>query len=345
MRSTRRATSRSESTSRPESISSRIANCGCSTASCTVSARFCSPPENSSLTPRAQQLGAHAERGRLGQHRVVQTVGVDVAGAHRRGDERLERHAGHFHRVLHREEQPALRALPRGQADELFAVDRDRAAGHLVVGRGPSARATASTCPSRSGPSARALRPSATSRSTPCRISLPATLHAQTRRSSRMLTGPPPSRRRLRRRRRRPGPAGSPAASAARRSAARTSSRASGTRSRSSSAHTSPSDKREVGVRAGVADRVEVVADAHDRDAVAVDVEATRANRARGRHGRTRAARHPSVLARRCSSLSTTERRSPLDSALTGRRSSTSSKNPSTIRRSASSGGMPRLSR
>src|SRR5439155_17950 len=41
-----------KSTTRPESISSRIAKRGCNTASCTVSARFCSPPENSSFTPR-----------------------------------------------------------------------------------------------------------------------------------------------------------------------------------------------------------------------------------------------------------------------------------------------------
>ena len=114
--------------------------------------------------------------------------------------------------------------------------------------------------------------------------------------------------------RRTPAPAASRAASAARRWRARTSSRASGTRSRSSSAHTSPSRKRVVGVRARVADRVEVVADAHDRDAVAVDVEAAR------RPGREIvAARHDGVTIAspisaspaRCSSLSTTERRRP----------------------------------
>ena len=53
--------------------------------------------------------------------------------------------------------------------------------------------------------------------------------------------------------------------------------------------------ERVVGVRALVADRVEVVADAHDRDAVTVDVEAARRTRARGRHARTeRTRRHPS---------------------------------------------------
>ena len=104
--------------------------------------------------------------------------------------------------------------------------------------------------------------------------------------------------------------------------------------------------EREVGVRAPVAERVEVVADAHD----------ARCGGRRRRSGRPCPARCRSVaqsrtsvshhrLARECSSLSTTERRSPRVSAPTGSRSNTSSKNPSTISRSASSGGMPRDSR
>ena len=83
-----------------------------------------------------------------------------------------------------------------------------------------------------------------------------------------------PSRRRRRPRRR--APAGSPAATAARRSRARTRCRASSTRRCAPRQSTSPSDSEIVGVRARVADGVEVVVDAHDGDAVAVDVEARR---------------------------------------------------------------------
>src|SRR5439155_26411987 len=43
-------------------------------------------------------------------------------------------HAGHLDRVLHREEQPVGRALPRRQPEELLTVERDGAAEDLVLG-------------------------------------------------------------------------------------------------------------------------------------------------------------------------------------------------------------------
>ena len=134
MRSTRRETSRSESTSRPESISSRIGELRLQHRELHRLGALLLTAGELVVHTAGQELVADAERGRLAEHRVVEAGRVDVAGAHRSGDERLERHAGHLHRILHREEQPALRALPRGQTDQLFAVDRDRPGGHFVVG-------------------------------------------------------------------------------------------------------------------------------------------------------------------------------------------------------------------
>src|SRR5947207_1140134 len=45
-----------------------------------------------------------------------------------------EAHAGHLDGVLHGEEQPVGRALPRWQAEELLTVERDGAAENLVLG-------------------------------------------------------------------------------------------------------------------------------------------------------------------------------------------------------------------
>ena len=53
-------TTLSASTSRPESVSSRIAILGCSSSSCRISWRFFSPPENPSLTLRWANSGSIA---------------------------------------------------------------------------------------------------------------------------------------------------------------------------------------------------------------------------------------------------------------------------------------------
>ena len=104
--------------------------------------------------------------------------------------------------------------------------------------------------------------------------------------------------------------------------------------------------ERVVGVGARVADHVPVVVDAHDAQAVAVDVEARVRCPARRRRP-CRPARQALALAiaSRCSIFSITLRRSGATSDGSGSRSNTSSKNPSTMSRSASSGGTPRVSR
>ena len=138
--SMRRDTSRRASTSRPESISSRIANFGRSTASCSVSARFCSPPENSTLTPRSRNRGSTASRPASAPSRSAMAArswpsrGALTVAFCTRGLQHVdEPHARHFDRVLHRQEQALLGPLPGGQTEDLLAVDRDRPVEHLVV--------------------------------------------------------------------------------------------------------------------------------------------------------------------------------------------------------------------
>ena len=58
---TPRATTRSASMSRPESVSSRIASFGSSTAIWRISLRFFSPPENPSLTRAVEELLVHLD--------------------------------------------------------------------------------------------------------------------------------------------------------------------------------------------------------------------------------------------------------------------------------------------
>src|SRR5439155_26570330 len=50
-----------------------------------------------------------------------------------RADHLFERHARDLDRILHGEEESALRALPRGEAQELLTVDRDGTVCHLIV--------------------------------------------------------------------------------------------------------------------------------------------------------------------------------------------------------------------
>src|SRR5256885_283828 len=129
--STRRATSRSASTSSPESISSSTEILGSSTASWSVSARFCSPPENSTLTPRVRNWSPTASRSasrasrsaspfgsppppatprsarcsRVRHHHVV-TVDLDVIHPHGLSGGQGRRFPG-----LERERRAVLRAL------------------------------------------------------------------------------------------------------------------------------------------------------------------------------------------------------------------------------------------
>src|ERR1041384_2577230 len=63
-------TTRSASTSRPESVSSRIAIFGASSASCRISWRFFSPPEKPSLTERSVNEGFSG--GEKKRHEILQ---------------------------------------------------------------------------------------------------------------------------------------------------------------------------------------------------------------------------------------------------------------------------------
>ncbi len=85
------------------------------------------------LTPRPRSSSGTPSGARLGGDALVQIGARRAARFQRRADDGLERHARHLDRILHREEQPALRALPGRQPEELVAVDRDRTARHLVL--------------------------------------------------------------------------------------------------------------------------------------------------------------------------------------------------------------------
>src|SRR5436190_2116869 len=70
------ATIRSASMSRPESVSSRMASWGSSTAIWKISLRFFSPPENPSLTERPVKLWSIAPGEDLRQRALARAVGA-----------------------------------------------------------------------------------------------------------------------------------------------------------------------------------------------------------------------------------------------------------------------------
>src|ERR687897_1044653 len=102
--------------------------------------------------------------------------------------------------------------------------------------------------------------------------------------------------------------------------------------------------QRDVLVGAGVADRVDVVADAHHRDAVPAHDEPTRLSGRQLVEAAQPLLRRRHYASRRSNLAATVARRTGTTEG-TGRRPSTSSKNPLTISLSASSVGTPRLSR
>ena len=310
-RSTRRATSRSASTSRPESISSRTANFGCEHRELHgLGALLLAAGE---LVVDAAGRGARrARRARAPRRatRVVQTGRVDAARAHRRAPTSVSSGTpGTSTGYCIARNSPRCGALPRGQPEQLLAVDRDRTGGHLVVAA-PHQRVRERRLP-------RSVRAHERVHLARAHLEVDAAQDlvagdAYACRSadrSASLTAPPPSRRRRRPRTSYTGTGcvagsvcGSPVAQRERRAVLRALDLA------LVLPHVALGE-RVVGVRARVADRVEVVADAHDRDAVPVDVEAAARCRARGRRARTGARASPIIASpARCSSLSTTER-------------------------------------
>ena len=127
--SMRRATSRSASTSRPESISSRTANFG---------SQHRELQRLGALLLAAGELDVHAAVEELLRdteaRRPRRAIRAPSSSASRRwprsaaSRRSTDAHAGDLDRVLHREEQPARGPLLRGEAEQLLAVDRDRAA-------------------------------------------------------------------------------------------------------------------------------------------------------------------------------------------------------------------------
>ncbi len=146
---------RSASMSSPESVSSRIARLGSSSAICRISLRFFSPPEKPSLTLRSRKSGfisssfifsrtkssnssgSSSSLPRCGLHRVVGQPQKLAVG-----------HTRYFDRILETEEHAGARARFRRQFEQIPAFEQHLAAGDFVgrmagqhLGEGALARA------------------------------------------------------------------------------------------------------------------------------------------------------------------------------------------------------------
>src|SRR5437868_14984376 len=139
MASTPWATIFSASMSRPESVSSRMASFGSSTAICRISLRFFSPPEKPSFTERFisfssmfQQLQFLPEQGQEihGINLVHPTVFAD--GIERRPEEVSVADAGNLYRVLEGHEDAFTSGLLRFHSKQILAVVRHLARGDRV---------------------------------------------------------------------------------------------------------------------------------------------------------------------------------------------------------------------
>ena len=130
----RRATARRASTSRPESISSRTANLGRRTPSCTVSLRLRSPPDRSTLSGRDRNRSSKPTRAASAPSRAATSARSRPWAANASPRASTSDTPGHLDRVLHGQEQPGLGPLPRRQGQQVLAVEGDPAADHLVAG-------------------------------------------------------------------------------------------------------------------------------------------------------------------------------------------------------------------
>ncbi len=123
------ATILSASMSRPESVSSRMASFGSSTAIWKISLRFFSPPEKPSLTERLSRSSVQFEQFHLVLdqrekfHRVEFRLAFVLADFVERGLEEIGAvHAGDFDRILKREEQPFARPFFGIEFEQILAV-------------------------------------------------------------------------------------------------------------------------------------------------------------------------------------------------------------------------------
>ena len=125
--STRRATSRSASTSRPLSISSSTANSRRQHRELQRLGALLLAARELDVDAAVEELLRHTEARRLGGDARVEVAGRSALTPHRGREQVAQAHAGHLDRVLQREEQAARGALVRGEAEQLVAVDGDGA--------------------------------------------------------------------------------------------------------------------------------------------------------------------------------------------------------------------------
>src|SRR6266511_4691365 len=134
------ATIRSASISRPESVSSRIASLGSSTAICRISLRFFSPPENPSFIERFGSVWPISTKFMLSFNNPKKSNGIelfkgtvrargvnggaqDVGGAHPR-----DRNG-----VLKRQKNPCAGTSLRGHLHQIVALVEYLASGDVIV--------------------------------------------------------------------------------------------------------------------------------------------------------------------------------------------------------------------
>ena len=259
-----------------------------STPSCSVSLRFFSPPERSTLSARSSSAGSNPMRAASASSRAPRSDGRSIPRAAKAWSHRVdELTPGTSVGYCMHEEQPGLGPLPAGHRQQVDAVERDRAAESPRSPGLPMSTCDSVDLPAPFGPITACTSPERTVRSMPLRIVVAGDRGAQvadlegahcdlhvdldhavddpaTYTGTGLVAG---------------SVCGSPV-----------------TRlnvlpcfQHSISLLVAPHlalGERDVGVAAGVADGVDVVADAHDGDCAAVDVEARRAVRAPARRKR-----------------------------------------------------------
>ena len=155
------ATIRSASMSRPESVSSRMASFGSSTAIWKISLRFFSPPEKPSLTGRFEQVVVHLRGASSSPAPARGSRPASSSGSPRCLRMRVERRlqevgvadAGNLDRVLEGEEDALARPLlRRPSSSRSLPSKRTVALGDLVAVAPGQHAAPACSCRSRSAP-------------------------------------------------------------------------------------------------------------------------------------------------------------------------------------------------
>ena len=121
---------RSASMSSPESVSSRIASFGSSTAICRISFRFFSPPEKPAFTDALHDLGTPLDQLELLLEQVEEVHRVELPRVAARLPDLVVRRAqevgvgdaGDLDRILEGEEDARLRALLGLQVEQVLAL-------------------------------------------------------------------------------------------------------------------------------------------------------------------------------------------------------------------------------